>query len=206
MAPALPGCSSASRLIASCGTPIAPKSADFCSVMLLLGCVMPAGCCASDLAEPHPGGLPALRVQRQDREAWPFGGSARPREVGDRGADDRPLCERVTRALLCRALVFAYLHVHALDDDSLGAKFAHITPQLIPGVVPGLVDQVGVAADLGVPAYPAACLVTGQPIVVPGADRDPEGEADRHHAVPDQLREVLARHIGGERALQLHRA
>src|SRR5258708_18133066 len=106
---------------------------------------------------------------------------------------------------LARALVLAARLSHARYHAPSPAEAANVLPQLVPGVVPGLVDQVGVAADLGVPAHPAAGLVPGEPVVVPGADRDPQGQADRDHAIGDQLREVLSRYVGGERALERHR-
>src|SRR6266851_7966770 len=133
IAPALPGVSSASRLIASCGTPIAPKSAACWSVMLLLGL---GGTCSpawSDLAEPDPGRLPAPRVERENGQARPLVGPFRPGEMRDRRADDRHLGKVIARPFLCGALVLADPHVHALDHDALPAQAADVAPQLIPG-------------------------------------------------------------------------
>src|SRR5215469_684435 len=91
--PALPGCSSASRRIASCGTPVI--SADCC--------VIAAPALHVDfLSDYHaiwlsgrqasaPDCLAALRVEREYRQARSLGTALRPGEVRDRGADDRRL-------------------------------------------------------------------------------------------------------------------
>src|SRR5690348_10250886 len=100
MAPGLPGCSSARRASASCGTPAALSSADVWSVIVLLG----SAWSRPGAPEPDPGRLPALRVERQDRQAGLLGGAGRGVEAGDGGADDGGLDDVVAAGLLGRAL------------------------------------------------------------------------------------------------------
>src|SRR5215468_7090437 len=87
MAPGLPGFSSARRATASCGTPAALSSVEVWSVIVLLRSAW-CGLCPCSGAQPDPGGLTALRVKRQDRQAGPFGGARRCVEAGDGGADE----------------------------------------------------------------------------------------------------------------------
>src|ERR1700729_796782 len=78
--PALPGCSSASRLIASCGTPAAPRSV-VCWLVIepsYLLCSV-AGALSPVLADVDARGLTALRVKGHDGERRlprPFGMTA----------------------------------------------------------------------------------------------------------------------------------
>src|SRR5487761_197111 len=95
--PALPGCSSESRLIASCGTPAASKSLICWLVIDVL--------LSSVLADVDARRLAPLRVEGHDGE-WrlpiPFGMTAL--EPDDRGTDVDGLDDVVPSALLGRAL------------------------------------------------------------------------------------------------------
>src|SRR5215469_13412787 len=169
--PALPGCSSASRRIASCGTPVI--SADCCVITAPAlhldflpdyhavprarrrGSVLSADShIASGRQAFAPDRLAALRVEREYRQARPFGTALRPGEMRDRGADDRRLRDVIARAFLRLALALVHAKVHALDDDALRAHLRHVVLQLVPCVVPGHVHQLGIAADLGVARRP----------------------------------------------------
>src|SRR6201996_3984364 len=106
--PALPGWSSASRLIASCGTPAASKSLICWLVIDVL--------LSSVLTDVDARGLAPLRVEGHDGERRvliPFGMTAC--EPDDRGADVDGLDDVVAAALLGRALALADLHFHARD-------------------------------------------------------------------------------------------
>src|ERR1700761_9434211 len=162
--PALPGCSSESRLMASCGTPAAPRSVVCWLVIDVL--------LSSVLADVDARRLAALRVEGHDgerRSLIPFEMTAL--EFDDRGADVDRLDDVIAAALLGRALALADPQVHAGDDHALGADALDVGGELLPGVVPGVVDQLGPPADLGVARRPAR-LPDRLPVVVPGRDRD----------------------------------
>src|SRR6201992_3675637 len=160
--PALPGCSSWSRLIASCGTPAAPRSICWLVIDVLLSSV---------LADVDACRLTALRVEGHDGERRlliPFEMTAL--ESDDRGADVDGLDDVVAAAFLGRALAFADPEVHVRDDHALGTDALDVGGKLLPRVVAGIVDQVGPARDLGITGRPAG-LADGLPVVVPGRDR-----------------------------------
>src|SRR3984957_1129172 len=142
MPPGWPGRSSASRFMASCGTPLtstlpwAPFW--FRSVIVLLA-----------RSKPHPRGLAALRVQGQHGQRRGWRPVAR-REPGDGRPDDGRLDDMVAAALLHRAFPLADAHVHVVHDHPAGAVPGDVALELDAGVVPGLGDQVGVAVHLGV--------------------------------------------------------
>src|SRR4029077_14575543 len=179
--------------MASCGTPAAPRSTCVCSVM-----VVPPLSRSGATPEAHPGHLPSLRVERENGEAAGRGGHRRRRELRDRSADDRDFRDVVPGAFPGRALPLTHPHVNAGDHDPVRAHPAHIALELDPGVMPGQVDQLGVAAHLGVPRAPEG-RAAGPPVVVPSPDRDPQRQADRHPSGMDQLGEILAGQIGAER-------
>src|SRR5215469_18501857 len=112
MEPGRPGCSSARRRIASCGTPCTPRSVEVWSVIVLPVAhrwLQGAGrwSRSSGAPEPHPRGLAPLRVEGEDREAARPGAGrrvVRAGELRDGRADDRDLRDVVTAVLLHRAL------------------------------------------------------------------------------------------------------
>src|SRR5487761_227997 len=196
--PALPGCSSCSRLIASWGTPAASKSVICWLVIDVL--------LSSVLADVDPRRLAPLRVEGHDGER----GSLIPSEMtalepDDRGADVDGLDDVVAAALLGRALALADPQVHVRDGHALRAHALDVGGELLPRVVAGVVDQVSPAADLGVARGPAR-LPDGLPVVVPGRDRDAEDQPGRHPAAVHQLGEFLAGQVGGEQMAQRRRA
>src|SRR5215472_18127810 len=192
MAPGWPGRSSASLRIASCGTPSTSRSVPCCSVIALLGFRWTQHCSGSG-AEPDPRGLAPLRVQRHHGQWRPRG--ARPTKVNDRGADDRGLHHVVFAALLHRAFMLTDAHLHVLEHHAVCSVPDHVALQLMPGVVPGRVHQIGETGYLRVARAPAA-LAYRDPVVVPGPDRDAEDQPGRHPASQDQLGEVLSRQVG----------
>src|SRR6266496_2243991 len=191
--PHRPTCSPARRRMASCGTPVAPRSTCVCSVM-----AVPPLSRSGPAPEAHPGHLPPLRVERENGETAGRGSHRRGRELRDRGADDRDFRDVVPDAFPGGALPLAHPHVNAGDHDPVRAHPAHIALKLDPGVMPGQVDQFGVAAHLGVPGAPER-RAAGPPVIVPGPDRDPQRQADRHPSGVDELGKILAGQIGAER-------
>src|SRR5215469_12420625 len=153
IAPGRPGRSSASRRIASCGTPCTSRSVPCCSVIALLGSRL-TQLGSSSGAEPDPRGLAPLRVQRHHGQWRPRG--ARPAEVSDRGANDRGLHDVVFAALLHRALMLADAHLHVLEHHAVCAMPDHVALELMPGVVPGRVHKIGETGYLRVARAPAA--------------------------------------------------
>src|SRR5579871_589370 len=196
MAPGLPGVSSARRASASCGTPAALSSVEVWSVIVLLGSawwtVPVSG------AEPDPGGLAALRVEGHDCQAGPLRGAGPGVEAGDGGADEGGLDDVVTPAFGGRAVTFPYPGGHRGHDHPVRAQPGHVLLQLLTCVVAGVGHHLGVTLDLGVPRPPAG-LGDGEPVVVAGPDRDAENQPGRHPAVHEQLGEILAGQVGGER-------
>src|SRR6185369_5779841 len=159
--PACPGRSSASRAMASCGTPSAAKSAPCCSLfwsVIVLLRKLKARDAGARALKPDPGRLAALRVEGHDGQAaWPR--RVPPgAEVGDSGAGGGHLGDVVLAAFLHGAFAVADAQFHRGDHDALRALPGHVAIQLDPAVVPGLVDQVGMAGHLGV-ARPPAGLV-----------------------------------------------
>src|SRR5215469_3524647 len=132
IAPGCPGLSSASLRIASCGTPSTSRSLPCCSVIALLQCRvrgargMRTGSSGDrrdhrvSWAEPHPRGLPPLRVEREDRQRRRVS-TASLAEVRDRGADDGRLDYVVAPSFLDRALVLADIDGHLLQYDTVRA-------------------------------------------------------------------------------------
>ena len=108
--------------------------------------------------------LQALRIEGHDGERRlliPFRMSGF--EPDDRGTDVDRLDDVVAAALLGGALPLAHPHLHARDDDALGADALDVGVQLLPRVVAGVVDQLGPAGDLGVARGPAG-LPDGLPV------------------------------------------
>src|ERR1700744_889026 len=127
--PALPGCSSESRLIASCGTPAAPKSICWLVINVLLSSV---------LADVDARRLAALRVEGHDggrRSLIPFEMTAL--EPDDGGADVDGLDDVIAASLLGRALALADPQVHVRDDHGIGADPLDVGGELLPRVVAG---------------------------------------------------------------------
>src|SRR5215472_9488442 len=202
MAPGRPGRSSASRRMASCGTPCTSRSVPCCSVIALLGFRLTQHGSGS-WTEPDPRGLAPLRVQRHYGQWRPRG--ARPAEMSDRGAYDRGLHDMVFAALLHGAFVLADAHLHVLQHHAVGTVPDDVPLELMPGVVPGRIHQVGETRHFRVTCTPAA-LAHRDPVVVPGADRDAENQTGRHPARQDQLGEVLSGEVRRERLPQPHAA
>src|SRR5690348_15884014 len=121
-------------------------------------------------------------------------------EPGDRGADGGGFDDVVAAAFRHRALALAHAHLHVGDHHALAAEPLDVALKLLPRIVPGVVDVLGIPGDLGVPRAPAG-LTDGQPVVVPGSDRDAQREPGGYPALQDQLGEVLPGKIGGERPL-----
>src|SRR5215468_11524882 len=161
IAPGLPGWSSARRRMASCGTPAAPRSTGICSVIVSLR--YGSGLSAP---EPHPGHLPPLRVERENGEAARPGRHRRGGEPRDGGANDRDFRDMVPAVFHRGALPITDPQVKRGNDDPVRAHPGHIGLELDPGVVPGHVDQLDVAAHLGVPCPPPG-RAEGPPVVVP---------------------------------------
>src|SRR5579875_4050438 len=205
MLPALPGSSSARRRMASRGTPAALSSVLVCSVIRLLLVPKPKLASLARYAQPYARHLPALRVEREHREARLPRWLGRAGEPGYRRADDGRLHDVVAPALLERAFPLAHPHVHVVDHDAFGTQPPHVPLRLDPRVVPGVVDELGVPDHLGVACAPPR-LPDRQPVVVPRRHRDAEDEAGRRPALHDQLGEVLARQVGGERLPQARAA
>src|SRR3984957_16892235 len=162
----------------------------------------PAGYCPS-ASQPHPCGLAALRVERQDRQRWWRLGHRGEPDHG--GAHDRRLHDVIFAVLLDRALALVDPHVHLADHDAFPAQAAHVFLQLLAGVVPGIVHQLGVAPNPGVARAPPG-LAHGQPVVVPGPDGDAQRQPGRHPARGDHLREVLPGQVGAERLRERRRS
>src|ERR1022692_2653954 len=133
------------------------------------------GLCMSCALNPDPGRLAALRVERHDRQRGTGVALLGVREPGDRGPDVGGLDDVVAAAFLHRALPLAHPHLHGGDHHAFGPEPLDVFLQLLPRVVPGVVDELGVADHLGVTSAPAG-LAYGQPVIVPGAYRDAEGE------------------------------
>src|SRR5215470_17976877 len=138
IAPGFPGCSSARRRMASWGTPAASSCAwAFWSFIVLLARLakglpawrLAAPCHRSPLpltSEPHPGHLPALRVEREDGEAAGPGRGLGGGEPRDGGADDRDLGDVVPAVLDRGAVPVAHPQVKGRDDDPVRAHAADI--------------------------------------------------------------------------------
>src|SRR5579875_4198521 len=197
MLPALPGSSSARRRMASRGTPAALSSVLVCSVIRLLLVPKPKLASLARYAQPYARHLPALRVEREHREARLPRWLGRAGEPGYRRADDGGLHDVVTPALLERAFPLAHPQVHVVDHDAFGTQPPHVPLHLDPCVVPALVDEFGIPDHFGVACAPPR-LPDRQPVIVPRCHRYAENEAGRHPALHDQLGEVLARQVGGE--------
>src|SRR6202030_3393902 len=105
---------------------------------------------------PDPGRLAALRVERHDGQcSRAVTVALGPGERDDRRADGGGLHDVVPAALGGRALPLPDPQVHVGDDDALAAEPPHVAFQLLPRVVPRVVDQLGPAGDLGVARTPA---------------------------------------------------
>src|ERR1700676_423857 len=88
--PGRPGCSSARRRMASCGTPAASSSvAMFCWSVIVSPALYSAlsACALSCVSNPDPGRLAALRVERHDGQRGTAVELLGIREPGDRGPD-----------------------------------------------------------------------------------------------------------------------
>src|SRR6185312_11510240 len=199
MAPGLPGVSSAKRASASWGTPAALSSVEVWSVIVLLGSA--SWTAPYSGAQLDPGGLAALRVQRQDRQAGPLRGARPGVEASDSGTDEGGLDDVVTPAFGGRAVTIPHLGGYRGHDHAVGAKPRHVLLELLTCVVAGVGHHLGIAMDFGVPRPPAG-LGHGEPVVMAGPDRDAEHQARGHPAVHEQLGEVLAGQVGGERPRQ----
>jgi hypothetical protein len=70
--------------------------------------------------------------------------------------------------------------------------------KLTSGIAPDVVYEFGITEHFGVAGAPPG-LMARQPVVVPDPHRDAEHQASRHPARQDQLGEVLAGQVGGER-------
>jgi hypothetical protein len=79
--------------------------------------------------------------------------------------------------------------------DTVRAYPGDVDGELHPGVMPGHVDQFGVAVNLRVPRTPGGRAV-GLLVIVPGPDRDSEHHASWHPARADELGEILAGQFG----------
>jgi ABC-type multidrug transport system fused ATPase/permease subunit len=147
----------------------------------------------------YPCGLAPLRVKRHDGQRPPASVRLRrPGEPGDPGPDHGGLDDVVTPPLLNRAFALPYPHLHIGNHHALRADPLHVRLQLPAGIVTHIVDQLGIAHHLGVSRTPPG-LPDGQPVIVPGSDRDAEHQPGRHPALHDQLGEVLPGQVGGER-------
>src|SRR5712691_10264038 len=183
--PGLPGCSSASRAMASCGTPTLCGSIAVISIL--------------------SGGAGALQVA--DRDDLDGGGGPRGSERDDGGTYDHCLGDvvvpAVPTAVAALALVQPQLHVahHHLRAAVLGA----VGTQRVPGPAPHGVYEIGDPGDLLV-ARPAGTLLHGAPVVVPHAHRDAERERAGHPAGAQQQRELLPGQVGQERLARPHLA
>ena len=97
-----------------------------------------------------------------------------------------------------RTLPVMHPQVNGGYHDALRTYPGHVGGELHPGIMPGHVDQLGVAVHLGVRGISGG-RSGDLPVIVPGPDRDPQRYADRHPARVDELGEVLAGQIGAER-------
>ncbi len=104
-----------------------------------------------------------------------------------------------------RAPALPDLQAHVGDDDTLGAQSLNVQVKLTSSIVPDVVDEFGITEHLGVASAPPG-LTTRQPVVVPDPHRDAEHQADGHPARRDQLGEILAGQVAGERPPKPSRA
>src|SRR3984885_3861750 len=132
--PGRPGRSSARRRRASCGTPSTLSSAlcfslgsELCWSVIVsphpAHAASPGGY-RPPASQPHPCGLAALRVERQDRQRWWRLGHRG--EPDHRGAHDRRLHDVIFTVLLDRALALVDPHVHLADRDAVPAQAAYV--------------------------------------------------------------------------------
>src|SRR5271163_4743487 len=110
--PALPGCSSERRLMASLGTPAALRSV---LVMVFRSPLEPV---RADVGARR---LAALRVKRHDGQRRGPAALGGPRESGDRRPDRGGLDDVITAALSRRALPLGDPQVHVRDHDAFRA-------------------------------------------------------------------------------------
>ena len=173
MLPGRPGCSSASRVIASCDSPTTAGSVTVSS---------------------QKGAARAAAGPGRSRPGAGTGRSrCRPPSPRRRGRGRR--CRRRRTARLIRRLMSRH------DGGGACAVPGGVGGEPAAGAGAGLGGEVGVAHDLLVAPGPAARL--GPPVVVPDHHRDAEQQRGRHPAGGDQLAELLAGKVGGERPLRV---
>src|ERR1700683_923548 len=140
----------------------------------------------------------SLRVKREDRHGVRRTGRMPAPEADEhvllgetrnRGPDHGHLGPVVATALLAstRTLLLPEGQFALIDHDTMRVDPADVEHQLVPGIDTSTVNQLGVAADLGVPGS-RRCLAPRIPVVVPDPDRDPEHQGNRHPSAHDQIR------------------